>query len=65
MSDRIRYKISDSVWNILNQICPEENVAGGIAQENRLFINAVFLIMRTGAPWPDLPPDYGGVEQHT
>jgi transposase len=33
---------------------------GGIARDNRLFINAVFWIMRTGAPWRDLPPDYGG-----
>lgn len=23
------------------------------------FVNAVFWIMRTGAPWRDLPPDYG------
>ena len=29
------------------------------AADNRLFINAVFWILRTGAPWRDLPPDYG------
>jgi len=32
---------------------------GGIAQDNRRFINGVFWILRTGAPWRDLPPDYG------
>jgi len=26
---------------------------------NRRFINAVFWIFRTGAPWRDLPSDYG------
>lgn len=24
-----------------------------------MFFNAVFWILRTGAPWRDLPPDYG------
>ena len=26
--------------------------------------NAVFWILRTGAPWRDLPPESGRVEQH-
>lgn len=33
---------------------------GGIAEDNRLLIDAVFWILRTGAPWRDLPPEYGG-----
>ncbi len=33
--------------------------AGGIAEDNRLFSNAVFWILRTGAPWRDLPSEYG------
>ncbi|MCI9192271.1 MAG: transposase [Acutalibacter muris] len=32
---------------------------GGIAQNNRCFINVVFWILRTGALWRDLPRDYG------
>lgn len=32
---------------------------GGVAKDNRKFINAAFWILRTGFPWRDLPPDYG------
>ena len=32
---------------------------GGIAVDNRRFVNAVLWIMRTGAPWRDLPPSCG------
>jgi transposase len=31
-----------------------------VAEDNRRFVNAVLWIARTGAPWRDLPPGYGG-----
>ena len=35
---------------------------GVTARDNRNFLNAVFWILRTGAPWRDLPPGYGDWE---
>ena len=55
-----RHDISDRVWKLLESHLPgRKGVWGGKARDNRLFINAIFWILRTGAPWRDLPPDYG------
>ncbi len=55
-----RHDISDHVWSLLESRLPgRKGVWGGIARDNRTFINAVFWILRTGAPWRDLPPDFG------
>ena len=55
-----RHDISDKAWAILEPMLPgQRGQWGGIAEDNRRFINGVFWILRTGAPWRDLPPDYG------
>ena len=55
-----RHDISDEVWALLAPHLPgQPGQWGGIAEDNRRFINAVFWVLRTGAPWRDLPPDYG------
>ena len=55
-----RHDISDEIWIKLEPHLPgRKGCWGTVAKDNRLFINAVFWILRTGAPWRDLPPDYG------
>lgn len=55
-----RHDISDRIWQLLEPHLPGRKGSwGGKARDNRLFINAVFWILRTDAPWRDLPPDYG------
>ena len=55
-----RHDIPDRVWSLLEPHLPgRRGVWGGIARDNRTFIDAVFWILRTGAPWRDPPPDYG------
>lgn len=60
MTPHRRHDITDKLWGLLEPHLPGRKGSWrGIAQDNRQFINAVFWIMRTGAPWRDLPPDYG------
>jgi transposase len=55
-----RHDLTDRTWELLEPHLPgREGAWGGVAQDNRRFINAVFWILRTGAPWRDLPPAYG------
>jgi len=60
VADYHRHDISDEAWALLEPHLPgQRGQWGGIADDNRRFINAVFWVLRTGAPWRDLPPDYG------
>jgi transposase len=55
-----RHDISEDIWRLLEPLLPgQRGQWGGISQDNRRFINAVFWVLRTGAPWRDLPSDYG------
>lgn len=52
--------ISDKLWALLEPHLPGQKGSwGGIAKDNRLFINGVFWILKTGAPWRELPSCYG------
>ena len=56
-----RHDIPDELWERLKpHLLGNKGTWGGNARDNRQFINAVFWVFRTGAPWRDLPPDFGG-----
>ncbi len=55
-----RHDISDNGWKkIKPHTIGEKGTRGGNAKKTRQFINGVFWILRTGAPWRDLPSEYG------
>ena len=52
----MRHDISDDVWKVLSPHLPgQAGQWGRVAYDNRKFLNGVFWILRTGAPWRDLP----------
>lgn len=55
-----RHDMTDTLWNKLEPLLPGSvGKVGRKAFDNRKFINAVMWILRTGAPWRDLPESYG------
>ena len=55
-----RHDITERKWLLIKDRLPgREGGWGGVAHDNRRFINAIFWILRTGAPWRDLPREYG------
>ena len=59
-NDQNRHDMSDAMWAVLEPLLPgQRGQWGGIAKDNRRFLNGVFWILRVGAPWRDLPPQYG------
>jgi transposase len=59
--EQSRHDISDGTWELLRpHLKGRKGTWGGNAQDNRKFVNAVMWVLRTGAPWRDLPSRYGG-----
>jgi transposase len=55
-----RYELSDEQWEKIKDFLPgREDHVGRTASDNRLFVNAVLWILRSGARWHDLPDRYG------
>lgn len=57
---RRRHEITDQQWEAIKDLLPgKEGDPGATAKDNRLFVNAVLWIAKTGAPWRDLPERFG------
>ena len=60
MEQTIRLVLGDQQWQRVEKLCvgkPED--PGGTGADNRMFVEAVLWIARTGAPWRDLPVVFG------
>lgn len=55
-----RYEVADLQWKRIAPILPGKvGDPGRTAVDNRLFVNAVLWVLRSGARWSDLPERYG------
>jgi transposase len=57
---RHRHAISDDEWDRIKDLLPgRAGLPGVTARDNRLFVDAVLWIGKTGVPWRDLPDRFG------
>ncbi|GFI15159.1 hypothetical protein IMSAG249_00404 [Lachnospiraceae bacterium] len=56
-----QYELTDDEWNRIADLVPPENTGkqGRPRKSNRVILNGIIWIARSGAPWCDLPERYG------
>jgi transposase len=55
-----RYELSDVQWEQIKDLLPGRlESVGRTAADNRVFVNGVLWVLRSGARWHDLPERYG------
>ena len=54
----MRYDLSDFEWSVIEPLLP--NKPRGVKRvDDRRVLNGIFWVLRSGAPWRDLPERYG------
>ena len=54
----MRYELSDYEWSVIGPMLP--NKPRGVPRVNdRRVLNGIFWVLRSGAPWRDMPESYG------
>lgn len=53
-----RFDLSDEEWAVIEPLLPKDG-RGPKRKDDRKVLNGIFYILRTGAPWRDLPERYG------
>ena len=55
-----RYELSERQWQRIAELLPGKiGDPGRTGADNRLFVNGVLWVLRSGARWSDLPERYG------
>ena len=54
-----RHCLTDDQWELIKDVFGEDAPTGRPRCDRRSVINGIFWILRTGAPWRDLPERFG------
>ena len=54
-----RLLLTDDEWELIEDFFPKPADTGRPPTNRRMVVNGIFWILRTGAPWRDLPEEFG------
>lgn len=54
-----RHRLTDREWELIRDIFPPPARTGRPPRDRRLVVDGILWILRTGAPWRDLPEEFG------
>ncbi len=55
----LRHRLSDEQWDLIKDVFPPPKKMGRPERDRRDIVDAILWILRTGAPWRDLPEEFG------
>ncbi len=55
-----RHELTDEQWELIESVLPKRTATTGRKpRDQRQMLNGIFWVLRTGAPWRDLPERFG------
>src|SRR3954447_3685531 len=55
----VRHRLTDQQWELVRDLFPPPARTGRPRRDRREILDGIFWILRTGAPWRDLPEELG------
>jgi transposase len=55
----VRHRFTDEEWNLIKDVFPPPARTGRPPRDRRQVVDGILWILRTGAPWRDLPEEFG------
>jgi transposase len=55
----LRHRLTDREWEAIHGLFPPKARTGRPPRDRRPIVDAILWILRTGAPWRDLPEEFG------